>query len=85
MSTCNEFITVHENRLFLGKVHMVTPELVEELLVSGHQIRKCLRQHPCCRKRYPLDWKCHEWKWSVSRDGTLLLPSSLSFVHAVRK
>ncbi len=38
---------------------MVTPELVEELLVSGHQIGKCLHQHPCCRKRYPLE-ECQE-------------------------
>jgi len=43
----------HEHGLFLGNVHMNTPELVEEFLVSGHQIGKCLRQRPRCRKRYP--------------------------------
>jgi hypothetical protein len=32
---------------------MNTPEQVEELLVSGHQIGKCLRQRPRCRERYP--------------------------------
>jgi len=44
---------LHEHRLFLRNVHVNTPELVEELLVSGHQIGKSLRQHPRCRERYP--------------------------------
>ena len=44
---------LHEYRLFLRNVHMNTPELVEELLVSGHQIGNCLRQHPRRRESYP--------------------------------
>jgi hypothetical protein len=62
---------------------MNTPELVEELLVSGHQIGNCLRQHPRCRERYP-NRSVMNGSGPCQRGGNLLLPSLPSFVHAVR-
>jgi hypothetical protein len=75
---------LHEDRLFLRNVHMNTPELVEELLVSGHQIGKCLRQHPRCHVRYP-NRSAMNGSGPCQEGGTYYLPSLPSFVHAVRR
>jgi hypothetical protein len=37
---------LHEHGLFLRKCHVHTPELVNEILVSGDKVGKRLCQHP---------------------------------------
>ena len=68
MSACRQTPS-HEYGLLFRNLHVDTPELVEQVLVSRHQIGKCLRQHPRGRRYYHIHHKCHEWKWVMSRDG----------------
>ena len=63
---------------------MNTPEQVEELLVSGHQIGKCLRQHRRCHKRYS-NRSAMNGSRLCQEVGTYYYLQVPSFVHAVRR